>query len=150
MGMVGRRIRLGGAVALAIVALSASPAHAKGVLEAGAAAVDASWHVGASAGQYASSCQSTADAAAGRCTFIGDHGVDPTADSTLKDSSYGIQSRLSARALVIQGPGGNRYALVKADLYVPQDLLYRRVAQILEADNASPNPLKRSGITAGR
>src|SRR5205807_7630105 len=61
---------------------------------------------------------------------------------------YGIESRLSARALVIQGPDGNRYALVKADLYIPQDLLYRRVGQILAADNLSPDPSKRSGITA--
>lgn len=34
---------------------------------AGAAEVDASWHVGASAGQYASDG-----------TFVGDHGVEPT------------------------------------------------------------------------
>jgi hypothetical protein len=117
------------------------------VFEVGAAAVDASWHVGASAGQYATQCTDMSSIAANRCTFIGDHGVDPTTHSILKDASYGIESRLSARALVIQGPDGNRYALVKADLYIPQDLLYRRVGQILEADNLSPDPAKRSGIT---
>ena len=118
------------------------------MLEAGAAAVDASWHVGASAGQYASSCDSQSNLQANRCSFIGDHGVAPTTESTRRTSSYGIQSRLSARAIVIQGPAGNRYAIVKADLYIPQDLLYRRVAEILAADNQGPDPARRSGITA--
>lgn len=136
-------------LALAGLALAATSALAhSGVFEAGAAEVDASWHVGASAGQYATQCTDSSAIQANRCSFIGDHGVDPTTDSILKDASYGIESRLSARALVIQGPEGNRYALVKADLYIPQDLLYRRVAEILEADNLSPDPSKHSGITA--
>jgi Neutral/alkaline non-lysosomal ceramidase, N-terminal len=122
--------------AAALVALWALPgvARAEGVM-AGAAVVDASWHVGASAGQYASDG-----------TFIGDHGVNPTMESTRRAASYGIQSRLEARALVVQGPDGKRIALVKNDLYIPQDLLRRRVAQILEADNL--DPAKRSGITS--
>ncbi|MDQ1616736.1 MAG: hypothetical protein QOJ60_2675, partial [Actinomycetota bacterium] len=55
--------------------------------------------------------------------------------------------RLSARALVVEGGDGKRVALVKNDLYIPQDLLYRRTAQILEQDNAGADPAKRSGIT---
>src|SRR5437588_11762390 len=149
--LLGTALRL---LVMALVAFAAitAPALASGpnagVFEVGAAAVDASWHVGASAGQYASQCTDPQLIAANECTFIGDHGVDPTTHSILKDASYGIESRLSARALVIQGPAGNRYALVKADLYIPQDLLYRRVAEILQADNTSPEPSQRSGITA--
>src|ERR1700736_3124776 len=98
------------AAMFALVLLCAPPAFAgprKGVLEAGAAAVDASWHVGASAGQYASTCDNQSNLQANRCSFIGDHGVDPTTESTRRASSYGIQSRLSIRAIVIQGPAGN-------------------------------------------
>ncbi|MGH2978392.1 MAG: hypothetical protein ACRDLQ_01985, partial [Solirubrobacterales bacterium] len=32
----------------------------------------------------------------------------------------------------VEGPDGRRVALVKNDLYIPQDLLYRRTAQLLE------------------
>ena len=56
--------------------------------------------------------------------------------STRRAPSYGIQSRLSARALVVEGPDGERVAIVKNDLYIPQDLLYRRAAQILEAGDS--------------
>ena len=114
--------------ALGLVAGIASSTAAPGQLMAGAAKVDASWHVGASAGQYADNG-----------TFVGVHGVDPGLHATRKNASYGIQSRLDARALVIQGDNGEKVAIVKNDLYIPQDLLYRRTAQILE--------LGDSGIT---
>jgi hypothetical protein len=109
---------------LAVAAgLAAAPAatSSDGRVRAGVAAVDASWHVGASAGQYASDG-----------SFVGAHGVDPTTHSYRRSASYGIQSRLQARALVVEGPDGRRVALVKNDLYIPQDLLYRRTAQLLE------------------
>ncbi|MGH2950802.1 MAG: hypothetical protein ACRDKX_02010, partial [Solirubrobacterales bacterium] len=48
--------------------------------------------------------------------------------------SYGIQSRLQVRALVVEGPNGKRIAIAKTDLYIPHDLLYRRAAQLLERD----------------
>jgi hypothetical protein len=109
------------------VLLIAPAAAQAGQVQAGAAAVDASWHVGASAGQYASDG-----------SFVGeDTGVDPTMHSTRRRSSYGIQSRLSVRALVVEGANGGRVALVKNDLYIPQDLLYRRTAQILEQRGTS-------------
>jgi hypothetical protein len=98
----------------------AGVAHADGV-RAGAASVDASWHVGASAGQYAD------DGAP-----VGEHGVDPGTHSTRRAPSYGMQSRLSARAIVVEGPDGHRVAIVKQDNYIAQDLLWRRAAQILE------------------
>ena len=62
-----------------------------------------------------------------------DHEFDPHGHSTRRAPSYGVQSRLRARALVVEGPDGKRIALVKNDLYIPQDLLWRRTAQLLEA-----------------
>src|SRR4051794_5975426 len=134
--MQRRRARVAAAVAgLAAVALALPAGAQAGQARAGVAAVDASWHVGASAGQYASDG-----------SFVSaDQGVDPTMHSTRRASSYGIQSRLSARALVTQGSNGKRVALVKYDLYIPEDLLYRRVAQILEAHGTSG--ITRSNLT---
>ena len=60
---------------------------------------------------------------------------DPGFHSTRRASSYGIQSRLSVRALVVEGPDGKRHAIVKNDLYVPQDLIWRRTAHMLERDS---------------
>jgi hypothetical protein len=109
---------------LVVVGSLALPAGAAAQVRAGAAAVDASWHVGASAGQYASD---------GTFGIDPSHGTyDPTIHAYRRAPSYGIQSRLSVRALVIQGPGGNRHAILKNDSYIPQDLVYRRTAQLLE------------------
>ena len=114
---------MGGVCALVALLCGAAPATAAEI-KAGAAGVDATWHVGASAGQYSS-------------TKI--DGVDPQADPfdphvhQIKNKpSYGVQSRLTARAIVIQS-GSTKFAIVKTDLYIPQDLLWRRAAQILEA-----------------
>src|SRR5918994_3128230 len=59
---------------------------------------------------------------------------DPTAHSVRRKISYGIQSRLSVRALVVEGPDGERVAILKNDLYIPQDLVYRRAGQLLEEE----------------
>ncbi len=107
--------------ALAFAALAPALAHAD--VRAGAAAVDASWHIGASAGQYASD---------GSFVDPADGTYDPTVDSYRRKASYGIQARLSARAIVVEGSNGERHAIVKNDQYIPQDLLYRRTAQLLE------------------
>src|SRR4051794_4660594 len=103
-----------------------------GHVKAGAAVVDATWHVGASAGQYAHERDPSRPF------------TDPSQQSTIKTPSYGVESRLSARAIVVEGADGKRIAIVKNDLYIPQDLLYRRTAQILEEHNAAGNG---SGIT---
>ena len=134
MGALARSLLLLAALsALALIApVAASPA-AGGAVRAGVAAVDASWHVGASAGQYATDG-----------SFVGVHGVDPTTHSYRKSASYGIQSRLSARALVVEGADGTRVALVKNDLYIPQDLLYRRTAQLLEQGDSG---ITRANLT---
>lgn len=89
------------------------------VARAGVAVVDATWHVGSSAGQHASEGRDTAE-------------PDPHGHSTKTVKSYGIQSRLSVRALVVEGSNDQRVALVKTDNYLAQDYLQRRVGQILE------------------
>ena len=48
-------------------------------------------------------------------------------------SSYGVASRLSIRAIVLKSPGQAPVALVKDDNYLAQDMLTRRVAQLLAA-----------------
>lgn len=96
-------------------------------LRAGAAVVDATWHVGASAGQYASNI--------GTKDITGEW--DPNAASTLKRSSYGVASRLSISAVVVQdGKGDPPIALVRDDNYLAQDMLVRRVGQLLAADRS--------------
>ena len=117
-----------GLVALALpagqVASAAGPTA--GVLRAGAAVVDDTWHVGASAGQYASD--------------PGGDGLqsewDPNVQSVAKAPSYGVASRMSVRALVLQSGAEAPVALVKQDLYLAQDLVVRRAAQILAADGS--------------
>jgi hypothetical protein len=103
-----------------------APAIAHADVKAGAAAVDATWHVGASAGQYASDGTFGVDPADGT--------YNPTTESTRRAASYGVQSRLEVRAIVIEGGNGTRIAIAKTDQYIPQDLLYRRAAQLLETE----------------
>jgi hypothetical protein len=97
-----------------------------GPVRAAVGEADASWHVGASAGQYASTKEDIDPTGE----------IDPNVLEFKNLPSYGLQSRLSARALVIEDASGKRFAIVKNDLYIPQDLLWRRTAQIL-ADHGS-------------
>jgi neutral/alkaline ceramidase-like enzyme len=103
-----------------------------GQVKAGVGVVDASWHVGASAGQYAHERDPTKPF------------EDPSQHATIKKASYGVQARLQARAIVVEGGDGKRIALVKNDLYIPQDLLYRRTAQILEQGDSG---ITRANLT---
>ena len=98
----------------------------EGQVRAGIGRADTTWHVGASAGQYASTKEE----------FDPNGEIDPSLLQVKNLPSYGIQSRLDARAIVIEGAGGQRVAIVKNDLYIPQDLLWRRTAQILEAGDS--------------
>src|SRR5687767_12941324 len=86
---------------------------------AGVAVVDATWHVGSSAGQHASEGRDT-------------DSVDPHSHAFKTRNSYGVQSRLTVRAIVAEGTNGERVALVKTDNYLAQDYLQRRVGQLLE------------------
>jgi hypothetical protein len=113
-------------IGLAALALALTPAaqaaSTPGQVQVGAAVVDGTYHVGSSAGQYAS-------------TRDGGYGdVDPNAQEVKNKASYGIQSRESVRAIVIRGAGGNYVAMVSDDHYIPQDALWRRTAQLLDAD----------------
>jgi hypothetical protein len=130
-------LAVGAAVALPA---AAAPTAAQGAptptARAGVAVVDASWHVGASQGQYADDG-----------SFIGEHGVDPYVSSTRRAASTGLQSRITVRALVVQGSNGKRTAIVSDDLYLPQDLLNRRVAALIAEHDASAPAAGRTGIT---
>jgi hypothetical protein len=91
-------------------------------LRAGVAVVDASWHVGAGGGQYASSPDPTDPK---RSEW------DPNVESVKQLPTYGVASRLTVRAIVLKSPGQPPVALVKDDNYLSQDMVIRRAAQIL-------------------
>src|SRR4051794_6588713 len=102
----------------AVPAAATAKPHAN--VQAGAAVLDGTYHVGNSAGQYAS-------------TRDGGYGdVDPHMQQVKNQASYGIESRESVRALVVKGSDGNLIAMVSDDHYIPQDALWRRTAQILD------------------
>ena len=114
------------AAAIAAAFIAVPDAHAADRLMAGVGVEDASWHVGAASGQYGSNRDPSGDA-------------DPHLHQFRRNPSYGVQSRLEMRAIVVEGPastdprkGKSRFALVKTDLYIPQDLLYRRAAQLIK------------------
>ena len=138
-----RRLKILGWALAATIALLAVPSSASaGQILAGAAVKDATWHVGASAGQYASGDEIDENDAGG--AFVSLHSPDPHSHSIRRNPSYGVQSRLTARAIVVEGTDGQKFALVKNDLYIPQDLLWRRTAQILESRGT---PFNRSNLT---
>ncbi len=92
------------------------------VLCVGVGIADATWQVGAGAGQYAG--DNDGSAATG-----GD--ADPQAHATKSENSYGVQSRLTMRALVVRGSNGKRIVLLKSDNYLAQNYLLRRAGQLL-------------------
>ena len=104
---------------LALACLPTASARAADTT-AGVAVVDATWHVGASAGQF------TDDTGP-----FGAEGVDPHGHSSKKRISDGVALRTSTRALLVQDTEGDRVAIVSTDLYLPQDLLTRRVTTLL-------------------
>src|SRR5262245_22000032 len=118
--------------ALALTALALAVPISAIAVTAGVAVVDSTAQVGHAAGQYAGQTAGQEEAA----TFVGDHGVDPATFATRRRPSYGVESRETVRALVVEGldrnGGPKRVAIVANDLYIPQDLLNRRVSGILE------------------
>jgi hypothetical protein len=141
--LAGAVVAGGGAYALA--ADPASPASDWTGLRAGVGVVDATWHVGAGAGQYASDAltvpdpshpETWADTVQQWPTDIS-HEWDPNVEHVKQASSYGVASRLSIRAIVLQdGQGHAPIALLKVDNYLAQDDLTRRIAAILAADGS--------------
>lgn len=91
----------------------------------GVGVADMTPDVGYCAGQY---CDYASDTVQG--LLNGD--IDPFLTHKLKYASYGVQSRLTARAIVIEGSNGKRAVLLKSDNYLAQDLLVRRVGQLLD------------------
>ncbi|MFY9587319.1 MAG: neutral/alkaline non-lysosomal ceramidase N-terminal domain-containing protein [Actinomycetota bacterium] len=91
---------------------------------------DATWHVGSGSGQYAEKDPNL--------VHVVDGGeVDPFNQSWTQRISYGVHSRLSIRAIVVEGSNGDRAAFVKLDNYLAADALSRRAAQILDAAGTS-------------
>jgi hypothetical protein len=117
---------LAGGAVVAIAGPSTHPSAPWTGLRAGVGVVDATWKVGASAGQYAHNQGTSLQ-----------QEWDPNLMHVTKASSYGVASRLSIRAIVLQdGSGDPPVALVKIDNYLAQDMLQRRIAQILAADGS--------------
>ena len=106
---------------------SAPPTTRK--VRVGVGVVDMTPDVGYCAGQY---CDYATDTLGG--LINGD--FDPFVTHKLKHASYGVQSRLTARAIVIEGANGKRVALLKTDNYLAQDMLLRRVGQLLESGDS--------------
>ncbi|HVL91316.1 MAG TPA: neutral/alkaline non-lysosomal ceramidase N-terminal domain-containing protein [Actinomycetota bacterium] len=99
-------------------------------VRAGYGQVDSTWRVGAGAGQYSAKDPNLAHAVQG-------NQADPYNHSWTQRRSYGVHSRLSFRAIVVEGANGRRVALVKSDHYLASDALARRAAQILDASGTS-------------
>src|SRR4051794_4285230 len=122
---------------VAVGQTTATPASSWTGLRAGVAVVDATWHVGAGAGQYASDefpiDPTDPQALLGYRPDLQTE-WDPNVEHVKQQSSYGVASRLSIRAIVLQDGSGNApVALVKDDNYLAQDMLTRRVGQLLKA-----------------
>src|SRR3954471_5846884 len=110
--------------AVLVAALTPALASAAdGQVQAGVAVVDATYHIGPSAGQYASD------------RLDGQYGdFDPHMETVKNKASYGVQSRNAAKAIVVRGGDGKIVALVRNDHYISQDALWRRTAQILDSE----------------
>ena len=112
------------AVGVPTLAIAASGGPER-TIRAGVGIADATWNVGAAAGQYSAENTSLAE------NLANDGEVDPHAHSRIKEKSYGTHSRLSVRAIVVEALDGRRVALLKSDNYLAQDLLLRRAGQLL-------------------
>lgn len=108
--------------------LTLSSGMAQAAIRAGVGVVDATGLLGASSGQYADMSTGTGQ--------TGNGGRDPQNFSTAKLGTYGVASRTTARALVVEGSNGGRVALLTSDSYLAQDLLLRRVGQLLAAGSS--------------
>jgi len=134
MSRIPRRISLlvAVAVAAALAAPLALPVRAQadpcgGVLCAGAASVDMTWHTGSGQGQYGTAGNG-----------LSSDKFDPFHHQTKMVPSDGLQSRAFAKAIVVRGADGSKVAYVKTELYLQQDILTRRVAQLVSGDPIAP------------
>jgi hypothetical protein len=104
---------------------SATATDTPSQVRAGVGVADATWNVGAGAGQYGTSRDVGGELGGGG-------NFDPNMNSVATEPSWGVQSRLSIRALVVEGNNDQKVALVKTDNYLAQDHLQRRVEQLLD------------------
>ena len=97
------------------------------VVKAGAARVEATWHLGASGGQFSDTAPP-----------FDEDDVDPYMHSTKKKPAYGQGSRVDVRAIVVEGSNGEQVAIVSHDLYLPNDFLTRRIGTLVERATGIP------------
>lgn len=109
------------ALGCALIVLLLPSSALAAATRAGVATVDATWRVGASAGQFTDDTGPT-----------GADGIDPHTHSLKKRISDGVALRSDTRALVLEDDEGDRVAVIAHDLYLAQDLLTRRVTTLLE------------------
>ncbi len=121
----------GGRLDTAAVSRGDTPVGAA-TAKAGVAVVDVTPDVGYCAGQYCDYTSLPAGLAGGD--------IDPFVSATLKAASYGVQSRQTVRAIVVEGSNGKRIVLLKSDNYLAQNALIRRVGQILAARGSGITP----------
>jgi hypothetical protein len=123
------------------VAVAKQPALPEKTVRVGYGQADATWHVGAAAGQYSDPNTGLLEGLAsyleegdveGAAEHLQEAQLDPHVHSRAKAPSYGVHSRLTARAIVVEGLDGERVVLLKTDNYLAQDLLLRRVGQLLD------------------
>jgi len=117
-----------------IVPTASAGAAPKGVdlggsIKAGYGVADNTWHVGAGGGQYTEKFYENGGEEF--TNYLDDGDVDPHNHSLAQKDSYGVQSRLTFRAIVVEDAEGDHVAFVKSDNYLAMDALQRRVAQIL-------------------
>jgi hypothetical protein len=138
-------------VAALLTSVSSGAQAAPTGLRAGIGVVDATWHVGASAGQYASDrpglegetwLDNLQDQEVPEVDphLLLTEDTDPNLHATKRKPSYGVQSRLSVRAIVVQEATSDPIALLKSDNYLAQDLLVRRVGQLLARHGSRITP----------
>ncbi|MGH2806288.1 MAG: neutral/alkaline non-lysosomal ceramidase N-terminal domain-containing protein [Actinomycetota bacterium] len=125
------------ALSVGLIGLPAAQAPAQEppstAIRAGYGEADATWHVGAGAGQYTDKNPDNV------INSVSGGEVDPHGHSIAQKDSYGVHSRLSYRAIVVEDAQGDHVAFVKADSYLAMDYLARRAGQILllEGSNVS-------------
>jgi hypothetical protein len=130
-------------LALAATFLVAAPGGAaqpcEDVFCAGAASVDMTWHVGAGQGQLGSAPGGPAQ-----------DRFDPFHHSLKLAPSHGHQSRTFAKAVVVQGADGEKAAYVKTELYLQQDLMTRRVAELVAGTDPTLTDFAVDGLDGAR
>ncbi|MGH2813436.1 MAG: neutral/alkaline non-lysosomal ceramidase N-terminal domain-containing protein, partial [Actinomycetota bacterium] len=133
---------LGSASVLGTVSLTrAAPNECSGAgaLCAGAASVDMTWHTGSGQGQYGSAGNGlTSDK------------FDPFHHQTKMVPSDGMQSRLYTKAIVVKGADGQKVAYAKTELYLQQDLLTRRVAELVSGADPAVRDYVVPGLDGSR